>query len=108
MLYRRVLVPSHRGHVRQPRCKGGHQLSQRGKELLLRLEHVGPGEDFDLNFRDPVEVKDWLLRDPLELAAQKLKKSESQAKSFSNLKNQINSYIESSWQSALASEMAQQ
>jgi pyruvate dehydrogenase E1 component alpha subunit len=77
-------------------------------ETFRRVEHVGPNEDFDLNFRDPVEVKDWLLRDPLELAAQKLKKSESQSVSFVNLKNQINSYIESSWQSALASEMAQQ
>ena len=77
-------------------------------ETFRRLEHVGPDEDFNLNFRDPVEVKNWLLRDPLELAAQKLKKSESQAMSFNNLKNKINSYIESSWQSALASEMAQQ
>jgi TPP-dependent pyruvate/acetoin dehydrogenase alpha subunit len=77
-------------------------------ETFRRVEHVGPNEDFDLNFRDPVEVKDWLLRDPLELAAQKLKKSESQSVSFVNLKNQINSYIESSWQSALASEMAKQ
>lgn len=77
-------------------------------ETFRRLEHVGPDEDFNLNFRDPVEVKNWLLRDPLELAAQKLKKSESQAMSFNNLKNQINSYIELSWQSALASEMAQQ
>ena len=77
-------------------------------ETFRRLEHVGPDEDFNLNFRDPVEVKNWLLRDPLELAAQKLKKSESQAMSFNNLKNKIDSYIESSWQSALASEMAQQ
>ncbi len=77
-------------------------------ETFRRLEHVGPDEDFNLNFRDPAEVKNWLLRDPLELAAQKLKKSESQAMSFNNLKNKINSYIESSWQSALASEMAQQ
>ena len=77
-------------------------------ETFRRLEHVGPDEDFNLNFRDPVEVKNWLLRDPLELAAQKLKRSESQAMSFNNLKNKINSYIESSWQAALASEMAQQ
>jgi TPP-dependent pyruvate/acetoin dehydrogenase alpha subunit len=75
-------------------------------ETFRRLEHVGPGEDFDLNFRDTVEVNEWLRKDPLEIAAKKLRNDKFQVNLCENLKNQIDSYIESAWQVAFSAEMA--
>ena len=75
-------------------------------ETFRRLEHVGPGEDFDLNFRDSIEVDEWLRKDPLEIAAKKLENDENHVNLCENLKNHIDSYIESAWQVALSAEMA--
>jgi pyruvate dehydrogenase E1 component alpha subunit len=75
-------------------------------ETFRRFEHVGPGEDFDLNFRDSVEVREWLRKDPLEIAAKKLGNDKCQVNLCENLKDQIDSYIESAWQIALSAEMA--
>ena len=30
-------------------------------------EHVGPGEDYNVGYRDPLELQNWLANDPLEI-----------------------------------------
>ena len=75
-------------------------------ETFRRLEHVGPGEDFDLDFRDSVEVDKWMRKDPLEIALKKLAIEKNQANLRQKLEELIDSYIESAWQAALCAEMA--
>lgn len=72
-------------------------------ETFRKLEHVGPNQDFELNYRDPFEVEKWMQRDPLEIALQSIRTP----KNIEDFREQINLFIENSWNLAIKADMAQ-
>ena len=65
-------------------------------DTYRHLEHCGPNNDDDLKYRDNIEVKNWLKKDPIESYKKKLLKnsliSQKDIDSFSKkIKKEIDS-----------------
>jgi len=76
-------------------------------ETYRQLEHVGPYPDFNLGYRTPEQDRAWLERDPLLLAAIHMRNLDvSQIHRKNQAEKEIDSYINASWEKAIASEVA--
>ena len=76
-------------------------------ETFRRLEHVGPAQDFDLNYREFEEIEKWLNRDPLEIAMKSMDLDSKYQKKVTEIQEKIDMVIEYTWNEAILSEMAQ-